>query len=182
MQHFIYLIAAVLLTVTMSSNLMKSTRSASERVFINEVETQLTGVAYDVLENIERRGIPFDESTDESQLPKPVKFPVVRVASELTPASEFGGCNDYDICTDVDDFHGMTITKTTQGTTFVVALSVRYVSESDPTIPVGSQTFTKEITARVSIPSVLINGIPISVSVSRLVTYHRITWKSGVWL
>lgn len=182
MRQVIYAVSALMGMLILSLNMGRGARVTAHRVFLNEVETQLAGVAYDVLENIERRGVAFDEATDESQFPKPIKFPVVNDASELTPASDFGGCSDYSLCNDVDDFHGLTITRYTQGTQYEITLSVRYVDENDPTVQSPGQSFVKEISVMVTNPSVRINGEPVSVVIPRIVSYHRITWKKGIWL
>lgn len=182
MHQYLYALAALGLTMIFSLNLSNGTRHASQRIFINEAVTQLSGVAYDVLEDIERSGIAFDKETDESRHPKPVMFPLVKSAGELTPEAEFGGCVDYDACRDVDDFDGLQITRTTQDHEYLIDLSVSYVEESNPTEVVSTQTFAKRISATVTHPSLVINGQPLQVTIARIVTYHRITEKAGIWL
>lgn len=182
MHQFIYAIAAMGVAMVLSLSLSSGSRNAAQRAYINEAATQLSGVAYGVLEDIERSTIAFDAKTDESRYSKPITFPLVKHASELTPESEFGGCVAYEACRDVDDFDGLQITRTSQDYEFVVTLSVRYVAESDPTQPLGSQSFAKRVSATVTHPTIMINGDPLRVTVSRIVTYHRITEKSGIWL
>lgn len=151
-------------------------------MYLNEAVTQLTGVAYDVLEDIERQGIAFDKRTDESRYSKPIMYPLVRSSSDLTPVTEFGGCTDFNACKDLDDFDGLEITRTTQGFEYVINLSVRYVNEEVPTEESLSQTFAKRVSATVAHPSIVVNGKPLTVTISRIVTYHRVTQKTGIWL
>jgi disulfide oxidoreductase YuzD len=182
MHQFIYALAALGLTMILSLNLSNGARRTAQSVFINEAATQLSGVAYDVLEDIERAGIAFDKETDESRHPKPVMFPLVKTSGELTPVAQFGGCVDFDACRDVDDFDGLQITRTTQNHVYLIDFSVRYVDESNPTEVASTQTFAKRISAKVTHPSIMINGEPLQVTISRIVTYHRVTEKTGVWL
>jgi hypothetical protein len=182
MHQFIYALAALGMTMVLSLNLSNGSRRTAERMFVNEAVTQLSGVAYDVLEDIERSGIAFDQRTDESRYAKPIQFPLVKRASDLTPEAQFGGCQDYSVCKDVDDFHGMQLVRQTQDFQFVVDLSVRYVDEGNPTELAGTQTFAKRISATVTHPSIVINGNPLRVTISRIVTYHRVTEKAGIWL
>ncbi|MGA7306768.1 MAG: hypothetical protein WBW88_17985 [Rhodothermales bacterium] len=182
MHQFIYALAALGVTMVLSLTMSNGSRRAAQRIYINEAVTQLSGVAYDVLEDIERSGIAFDERTDESRFAKPIQFPLVKSSSDLTPETEFGGCTEYTACKDIDDFDGMEITRTTQDYSYDIGLSVRYVNESVPSEVSTSQTFAKRIDATVKHPSITINGEPLTVTVSRIVTYHRVTEKAGVWL
>jgi hypothetical protein len=182
MHQFIYLLSALGLTMILSLNLTNGSRRTAQRMYINEAVTQLSGVAYDILEDIERSNIAFDERTDESRYPKPIIFPLVKTADELTPAAEFGGCNEYAACRDIDDFDGLQVTRTTQDHTYVIDLAVRYVEESSPTDTTSSQTFAKRISATVTHPAIQINGTPLTVTTARIVTYHRVTEKTGIWL
>lgn len=182
MHQFIYALAAMGVTMVLSLNLSNGSRRAAQQMFINEAATQLTGVAYDVLEDIEKQSIAFDQRTDESRYAKPIQFPLVKSRTDLTPEANFGGCLVYDECRDIDDFDGLQITRSTQDHEFVIDLAVRYVDEAVPTQVSSSQTYAKRISARVTHPSLEINGHPLRVTISRIVTYHRVTQKAGIWL
>lgn len=182
MHQFIYALVALGLSMVLSLTMSNGSRRTAQRMYLNEAVTQLSGVAYDVLEDIERQGVAFDKRTDESRYSKPIMYPLVRSTSDLTPVEQFGGCTDFDACKDLDDFDGLQITRTTQDYNYVINFSVRYVNESTPTEEASSQTFAKRISATITHPTIVINGNPLTVTISRIVTYHRVTQKTGIWL
>ncbi|MFQ5628730.1 MAG: hypothetical protein ACE5I1_08215 [bacterium] len=51
---------------------------------------------------------------------------------------------------DVDDYHNFNQTINVQGMDFLVAISVAYVSDTNPEQPAGTETFFKKMTVKIS--------------------------------
>lgn len=176
MSQLIYSILGLAVAVLFSTMLTRSVHSGGQNIVSNEVLTQMLGVGQDVLEDVGRRALPFDSNTDESKLPQPIDYPVVHYAAQLTPASSFGGCTDFALCEDLDDFDGIpSFTRTSEGLDYDVTIEVRYVDEDNPDVEQTSQTFAKEVNVVVSSPSIMIGGDPLSVGYARVFTYDKAT-------
>ena len=176
----IYAFIAILLLALLSLTLQRGIHSTERRQAVNEVSTQLTGVGIDVLEYIGRH--PFDFEVDTTRADFPMwrdDFPYATDPSDLTPtiSSEYGGCLDYYACDDVDDFDGMTITRTVDGMDFSVDIHVEYVNELTPDVKPGSQTFAKEVRLEISSSSLYLRSPanPLTVEISRVFAYDQPT-------
>jgi hypothetical protein len=143
-----------------------------ERKYVNEVVSQASGVATATLEAMALR--PFDEKTDTTKVSK---FPAVTSRFELTPEGSFGGCQDFNLCEDLDDFDEMVITRKHDGFDYRVTITVRYVDPLNPTTYTGSQTFAKEVLVEVENPYLQIgpSGDPIKVPFYRVFAYDKAT-------
>jgi hypothetical protein len=177
MSSLIYAILAILLLMFLGLNMTRGQLRTQDKMVVNEVATELSGVAYSVLDFIGRR--PFDERTDESKITPPIVYPVITSTSQLTPAANFGGCTSMALvavqCDDVDDYHLLTGSTTVGGLTYSYAISVRYVNPANPSQAAGSQTYAKEVSVTVQNPYLTMNGAPLPVVMRRVFSYNRHT-------
>jgi hypothetical protein len=175
MTQLIYSISALSIAVVFAVSMERSSNSGDQAIYTNEVLTQLVTVGRDVVDDIARKDLPFDEKTDPNRIPQPATYPYVLSPDNLTPESGFGGCVDFDACLDVDDFDGMTLEGTRNGLHYTASIDVHYVPLDDPNGTPSGNTWAKEITVHVESTSILFNGEPVSTSYSRVITYPRIT-------
>ncbi len=179
MVQTLYGFIAIGLVMLLSLNLLRAATSTEQRMILNEVATQVTGIAVDLMEHLGNKA--FDENTDETGI-EPSDFPLVTSPSMLTPDNgpDWGGCPSlYDnTCNDIDDFDGMTIERDVEGLAYRAAIEVRYVNETSPNTTSGVSTYAKEVVITVTTPAyrhLLIGGAPLEVRLSRVFAYKRIT-------
>jgi hypothetical protein len=178
MSSLIYAILAILMLMFLGLNMTRGQLRTQDKILLNEVATELSGVAYSILDFIGRR--PFDENTDESKVPQPVEYPVITDVSELTAENNFGGCTAMALvdptCDDIDDFDGLTGTTTVGGLTYSYVVNVRYVNPANPaTTSGGNPTYAKEVEVTVQNPYLTMNGAPLPVTLRRVFSYNRHT-------
>jgi len=177
MSSIIYGILAILLLAFLGLNMLRGQLRTEDRMIVNEVATDLSGVAYSILDFIGRT--PFDELTDESKREQPVAYPVITSTSGLTPVANFGGCGALTLvnptCDDIDDFDGLTGTRTVGGLDYTFTVSVRYVVPTAPETAAGGNSYAKEVEVEVSNPHLTMNGAPLPVALRRVFTYNRHT-------
>ena len=175
--QLLYSIAALAIVMVFSLTFRGSMISSNQQVFLNEIGTQLTGVAYDVLEDIGRKDLAFDRNTNESLMTPPITYPVITSRLQLTyeGSAEWGNCIQYEACEDVDDFHGIRDTATVEGIIYVFDVSVQYVSETDPDSKSYTPTYAKEVTVEVWTPWFLAGNDTLRTTLSRIFTYERVT-------
>ena len=176
----IYAFIAILLVALLSLTLQRGVHSTERRQMVNEVSTQLVGVGIDVLEFVGRRA--FDYEVDTTRADFAVwrdDFPYATDPTDLTPATsaEWGNCpSGFYTCDDIDDFDGLTVTRTVDGMDFSVDILVEYVSESTPDDP-AAQSFAKEVRLEISSSSLYLNSPanPLTVVISRVFAYSQST-------
>ncbi|MFV1981329.1 MAG: hypothetical protein ACC655_09270, partial [Rhodothermia bacterium] len=118
----------------------------------------------------------FDSKVDPDSVIVPeLGYPIVLSAAQLTPESSFGGCLDYSLCGDLDDFDGMIVTRGAGGLDYDATIEVKYVDENDPMVETGIQTFAKKVRIAVTQGSLIIGGEPLSTSYSRVFIYDKPT-------
>jgi hypothetical protein len=178
MGQLIYSVLGLFVAVLFSTSLNSAVRVNQNRTFTNEVLSQMLGIGEDILSDVGRRSLPFDEAVDEERYDGPIQYPLVHVAWELTPASSFGGCNVPANCLDLDDFHGMLQQRTVEGLDYVAEISVTYVDETNPEIESATQTFAKKVSVTISSEAVHVRGEPLSVTYSRVFAYERATYDT----
>lgn len=183
-QQLLYSVAALAIVMVFSLAFRGNMIASNQKVFLNEIGTQLTGVAYDVLDDIGRKDLAFDRNTNESLLTPPINYPLINGCSENTSpgsinwgCSNCGGCTDafYDGCQDIDDFHGFSGADTVRGILYEFDISVQYVSETDPDDNAVGVTCHKEVTVDVVAPWFPVGNDTLRTSLSRVFTYDRIT-------
>lgn len=176
MSQLIYSVLALSVTVLFSVSLNRVFSTNTQKTYTNEVLSQMIGVGQDILEEVGRRALPFDEAVDEARYEGDIRYPLVHAAFELTPASQFGMCDSG--CTDqldLDDYDGMTFYRTVDSLDYEARVSVQYVDENDPTQISSTQTFAKLVTVEVTSDAIAIGGEPLTVDYSRVFTYERST-------
>jgi hypothetical protein len=177
MAQLIYAISALGIVTVISVSMQNSSSVGEQSVYRNEVLTQLVTVGRDIVDEIARQDLPFDEEVNPDSLPTPSYYPYVHYAWQLTPAAEFGGCADFYACQDLDDFHEIDppIEGERGGIEYTANIEVKYVDLENPSTDAGTQTFAKEVIVTVESESIQINGEPIAATYSRVITYPRIT-------
>jgi hypothetical protein len=175
MAQLIYSVLGLTIAVLFATTLNTSIFSNSQRTYTNEVLTQMLGIGEDVIEDVGRRGLPFDEAVDEERYVGQILYPLVHVAWELTPESSFGGCVVYEACLDLDDFDGMILQRTVEGLEYEAEISVAYVDELDPTVETVAQTFAKKVSVAISSTAITVGGEPLRIEYSRVFAYERST-------
>jgi len=188
MVQTLYGIIALALAMMLALNLMRTITGTQRKMVLNEVATQVTSISVDMMEHLSTKA--FDDKTDESGLDlATTTFPIVTTATALTPPSGFGSVAErplpalpcphpdfYSVhCDDIDDFDGMTMTRTIDGIPYAAEITVRYVNETDPNQVSSTQTFAKEVVVEITSPYLRIGSTPISATFSRVFTYHRRT-------
>ena len=175
MAQLIYSILGLSIAVLFSTSLNSTIFSNTHRTYTNEVLSQMLGIGEDILEDVGRRSLPFDEAVDEERYVGQIQYPLVHVAWELTPESSFGGCLVYEACLDLDDFDGMLLVRSVEGLEYEAEISVAYVDEVDPTKETVTQTFSKKVSVTVSSGAIVIGDKPLSIEYSRVFAYERST-------
>jgi hypothetical protein len=175
--HLIYAVLAIMLVGLFSMNMHRSMHQSQNKMVVNEVVTELTGAAYDVLELIGR--LPFDENTDESKK-DPLEYPVINGTGQLSSSAQFGGCEALEFiptdCDDIDDFHAIpSVTVDVDGLEYEMDVAVQYVDPSNPDTPSGGNSFAKEVAITITNPYFRVGGEPLQVTIKRIFTYNRHT-------
>jgi hypothetical protein len=166
------------MVMMLSLNLLRITTGTERQMVLNEVATQVTGFAVDIMEHVGNKW--FDEVTDETGV---TIFPLVTSQTQLTASTSFGNvgdglnCNPADFydpdCNDIDDFHGMTVNRDLDGIPYTATISVRYVREDDPST-VTDKSFAKEVSVVITSPYLLLGNTPLQVTLTRVYAYNRI--------
>jgi hypothetical protein len=176
----IYAFIAILLLALLSLTLQRGIHSTERRQIVNEYSTQLVGVGIDVLEHIGRK--PFDYEVDTTRADFSIwrdDFPYATDPTDLTSSAsaEFGNCGDFYVCDDIDDFHGLTFTRTVDGFDYTVSVFVEYVSESSPDVKPAVQTFSKEVRLEISSSGLYLSSPsePLTIVLARVFAYDQAT-------
>jgi hypothetical protein len=167
-----YGILAMAIVAILSLTVMRASRSTDQSIVLNEMATQASGVGVDVLEAIGR--LPFDSETDTTKV---TTIPAVESADELTGEGSFGGCTSFADCEDIDDFDGLTTTRTLDGFDYEVEIDVRYVEEDTPDTYSATNTFAKQVRVLITNPHIYF-GDPsnlLTIEMRRVFTYQRST-------
>jgi len=183
MAQLIYAFSALGIATLFAVSMQNSSHGGEGAVYRNEVLTQLVTVGRDIVDEIARQDLPFDEKVDPDRIPQPATYPYVHEPENLTPEAEFGnsGCYALDSCLDLDDFHSPDepITGEHNGLEYSATITVRYVDVEDPMQPApeddSGMSFAKEIVVTVSAHAIQVNGEPIAAEYRRVTTYPRIT-------
>ncbi|HUF09916.1 MAG TPA: hypothetical protein VMO47_11380 [Rhodothermales bacterium] len=170
----IYALAALVIAGILSFQFLLGSRATNSRVYSNEILTQVSGVATEIIENIGSRA--FDHFTREDLYPPPDS------AGQLTDPGDFGwggspeACDT--LCMDIDDFHNVTFQKEHDGIDFEVTVTVRYVDPDNPETVVAGKSFAKEVLLGITNPNIYREGNPdslITMEVGRVFTYFKTT-------
>lgn len=183
MAQLIYAISALAIAMVFAVSMQSSSNSGEGAVYRNEVLTQLVTIGRDIVDEIARQDLPFDEQVDPSRIPQPATYPYVHFPVNLTPEADFGnpGCYALNSCLDLDDFHSPDdpITGEHNGLEYSATIAVRYVDVADPTQPAPEEdsgmSFAKEIVVTVATDAIQVNGEAIAAEYRRVMTYPRIT-------
>jgi hypothetical protein len=176
MSQLIYSLAALVTVILFSLSMNQGMNSEHTSMYATEILSQMSGVAEDIIDDVGRRALPFDSKVDPEFVIVPeLGYPIVLSATQITPEGSFGGCLAYDLCADLDDFHGLTVVRSVGGLDFEAAIEVVYVDEDNPMYETGIQTFAKKVTITVTQGAVVIGGEPLTTSYSRVFTYDKPT-------
>lgn len=183
MSQLIYAISALGIVAVIAVSMQSSTHANEQAVYANEVLTQLVSIGRDVVDDIARQDLPFDETVDPDRLPPSATYPYVHEAWQLTDigATDWGGCSDFAECKDIDDFDGMDppLEGERNGLKYTASIKVQYVDLANPnnvlTGTGSDKSFAKEIIVTVETSAIQVKGEPISATYSQVITYPRIT-------
>ena len=178
MTQLIYAIAALGIVAVVSVSMQGSSNAGQTAVYRNEVLTQLVTVGRDMVDQLARQDLPFDQKVDPDRIPQPATYPYVHTPGDLTASSSFGGLASGSALTDaqdLDDVDGLTIVGERSGLPYEAEFEVRYVSDTNPNGEASGQTFAKEVIVTVTSDAVIVNGSPVSATYSRVITYPQIT-------
>lgn len=169
----IYAFAAVAVAAILSFQFLVGSAASRNQVYKNEILTQVSGVAIDMIEDIGTRA--FDERTRED-----LHDDAPASADELTAPANFGGVSAAacdTACLDIDDFHGLSFTRENNGQIFDVEVEVRYVDPSNPDSVTTTKQFAKEVVLSISNQHIYRKNNPDSlvvIEVGRVFTYNRV--------
>jgi hypothetical protein len=183
MAQMIYSASALGIAMMFAVSMQSSSNTGEGAVYRNEVLTQLVTIGRDIVDEIARQDLPFDEQVDPNRIPQPATYPYVFFPVNLTPEAEFGnsGCYALNSCLDLDDFHSPDepVIGEHNGLEYSATITVRYVNEADPNLPAPEEesgmSFAKEIVVTVAADAIQVNGEPIAAEYRRVTTYPRIT-------
>lgn len=165
-----YALLAMAIIALIAFTVSTSTRRSDQRMTFNEVSTQASGVAVDVIEHISR--LPFDVATDTSKVSV---WPPVSSPAALTPAANFGGCVSYNTCESIEEFHGFAFPVVRDNFRYDVSVDVAYVDEDNPSVYSANQTYAKQVTVSVASPHMNIGNGPLTLQMRRVITYDKVT-------
>ncbi len=138
---------AIVAVMTFALNYHRSTLHAQHSVINSEYEVMGSAVAADVMNYIASK--PFDARTADNTVSRTNKNTLL-----LTGPAEFGGCADFDLCNDIDDFDGLASQvrsfEVEPGVSidFLVDVKVKYVDDAGNTAT--SPTWAKEVAVRIA--------------------------------
>jgi len=168
----IYALAALAMTGILSFQFLLDSAAIRTRVYSNEILTQVSGVANEIIEDIGTRA--FDNRTRED-----LYADAPTSETELTASGNFGGvalANCDTSCKDIDDFHGLTFTRNRDGIDFDVSITVRYVDPDNPDVEAFTQTYAKEVILTITNPNIYRLNNPdslVQIEIGRVFSYFR---------
>ena len=201
--HLLYALIALMLVGVLALSSMRMSTQSEQRMISNEIMTQVTGLADEVLDHADAYW--FDEATNEQKaVHQPPIFPIIDASetSSLTAPSAvpglgsdgWSGCTDAiytpdantgqmrlqnsarpQSCDDLDDLHGLQLDMDRGGLTYRVDISVEYVDPLNPATPSATQTFAKRLSLRIVTEDYEVAGNPLEVEMSRVFSYDRVT-------
>lgn len=191
MSQFIYLIAAMLALSTLLMTSQRGTDRVRQTQMLNEVSTQLTTAASEVLETIGRAY--YDKYVYDNRSEEPLQCGRVENGLEgSTFAAEgaFVVCTTtFGACTYIEGFHDfnpgplpgapdLVVTRgghgDEKGFTVNLEVSVRYIDPADYTVTPGTQTFAKEVSVTAHTPDAYLGDDPSDFSRQFSITLTRV--------
>jgi hypothetical protein len=175
MAQTLYGLIALALVSMLALNLQRGTTNTQQRQIVNEVATQVTGVAGEVFDHIARDSVFFDKYVYDTRF----LFPTcgrTTSASVFTPKAAFVSAASYATSRYVEGFDSMQVTIDRDDIEYVVGIAVDYV---DPVTlaPSATPTFAKEVTLTISSPLLFLKtpDSPVEVTMRRVLEYDRVT-------
>ncbi len=168
---------SLLLVMLLSLQSFQIITRTERQIYLNELETQLTGVGVQVIERIGTS--LFDISTDGG----------IEVTSldSLAASIDFGGLCDYELtagspCKAIEQFHGKDIIIDRMGLIYNVGIDISYVrvdtlivgSDSTFTMtPTSTKRWAKQVSVNISNPNVWVTDPtnPLVVNMGRIYSY-----------
>jgi len=180
MAQTLYALLALVLLSMVSLNAQRGTTNTQQRQIFNEVSTQVTGVASEVFDHLDRPGVYFDKYIFDTRS----TFPTcgrVTTSSVLTAEAAFVP-STYATSSYLEGFDGLTdVVVMREDIEYLVDVAVRYV---DPVTlaPSAMQTFAKEVTLTISSPLLFLRtpSNPVTVTMRRVFEYDMVTKASYI--
>lgn len=179
MAQYIYLIAAMLglMTITMTSQ--RGIDRTRQTEMSNEVSTQLTNAAAEVMERVGRAYYDkkiYDERNNTFIGGNPAngiaycgRVPAGQEATRLTAPGSFVTCADYATCNTIEGFHDLNagglpgnpdLVLTRGGFTINIEIRVSYVDPANYATASGTPTFAKQVAVTAHTPDVYLGEDP----------------------
>ena len=175
MAQTLYGLIALALVSMLALNLQRGTTNTQQRQIVNEVATQVTGVAGEVFDHIARDSVFFDKYVLDTRFLFP-KCGRTTSPSVFTPKASFVPAPRYATSRYVEGFDSMQVTIDRADIEYVVDIAVDYV---DPVTlaPSATPTFAKEVTLTISSPLLFLKtpSNPVEVTMRRVLEYDRVT-------
>ncbi|MFW5973179.1 MAG: hypothetical protein ACOCTG_04240 [Bacteroidota bacterium] len=174
MPQTLFSLLAIMLLGLFSLQANRSMFGNEQKMILNEVATQATGVGIELLEEI--GSYPYDPATLGVVLEDSEKGLLAETFCNGTcacdPDSPF-----YNGCLVINDFDGKTATRVRDDLTYSVDIDVVYVSESDPSVTSSLPTFSKRVDLKITSPLLYMGSPdnPLTFRMSRVYTHPTVT-------
>ena len=172
----IYAVLALAIIGFLTLFLGRSQQTVYHQMYQNEMLTQVSGVANELMEDIGAH--PFDFYTEDGQGWDEENPPMLDgITADGGP--EWGNSCTMFVNCDIDDFDNPdvgTFERVRNGIEFDITTEVGYVNEDDPTLDSGVRTWMKEVTLTISSPQIYKQNNPdslIEVTMSRVFSYFK---------
>lgn len=194
MSQLIYIVLAMLLVMLLMMNTQRGVNRTARDQTLNEVQTQLTGVATEVLERIGRTHFDryaasrYDAANPETHKPYCGRIAEGQETAALTAPADFGTtgvvCGSFAACPYIEGFHGLDTTVTRGDFVFHIdSIRVEYVDPDHFASASASQTFAKRVSVTVENPFLYLGDDPantFALTMSRVFTYGCVTDPNAV--
>jgi len=175
MAQTLYGVIALALVSMLALNLQRGTTNTQQRQIVNEVATQVIGVAGEVFDHIARDSVFFDKYVFDTRFLFPTCGRTTSPAG-FTPKAAFVPAASYATGRYIEGFDSLQVTIDRDDIAYVVGIAVDYV---DPVTlaPSATPTFAKEVTLTISSPLLFLKtpDSPVEVTMRRVLEYDRVT-------
>lgn len=183
MAQLIYAVLALALVMILSMNVQRGTGQTQRDQALNEITTLMTGVGTEVLDRVGSGHFDLYNAARTSDTTS--VFLCGRLTElqkdRLRPYSEFGTddvhCPDYENCSYIEGYHGLTHTVSRDGFDYDVTIRVRYYNDEAPA-DTTTPSFAKEVIVTIGNPYLYLGDDPtetLDVTMSRVFTYDWVT-------
>lgn len=175
MPQTLFALLAIMILGLFSMQANRSVFGTEQKMILNEVATQATGVGIEILEEIGSKG--YDEA-----IPPGMVLPEAQIDLLATTfCAGACGCDPNvpeDVACDfINAFDGKTATRVRDDLTYTVTITVNYVEDADPSVISADPTFSKRVDLSITNPLLYVGGPdnPLTFTMSRVYTHPAVT-------